>query len=106
VGPLWLFILRSVTGFSPFLIFSVPYLLYTLRLLLSCSYVRFLKPSPKVTGIESEHLGGILRVIGRRVKDAEKDVNEPRVVLVELLDLLISRGRPRRSDFGLYLPVG
>ena len=69
-------------------------------------YFRFLKPSPKVTGIETEHLGGILRVISHRVKDAEKDVNELRVVLVEFLDLLISRGRSRRSGFGYYLPVG
>jgi hypothetical protein len=69
-------------------------------------YFRYLEPSPKVTGIESEHPGGILRVISHRVKNAEKDLNELRVVLVELLDLLISRGRSRRSDFGFYLPVG
>jgi len=56
-------------------------------------YFRYLEPSPKVTGIEAEHPGSILRVISHRVKNAENDVNELRVVLVELLDLLISRGR-------------
>jgi hypothetical protein len=39
-------------------------------------------------------------------KRAEKDVNELRVVLVELLDLLINFGRSRRSDSGFQLPAG
>ncbi len=69
-------------------------------------YFRYLEPSPKVTGIEAENLGGIFWVICHRVKNAEKDVNELRVVLVKLLNLLISRGRSRRSDLSFYLPVG
>jgi hypothetical protein len=36
---------------------------------------------------------------------AEKDVNELRVVLVELLDLLIIFGRSRRSDSGFHRPA-